>query len=71
MAIGVALYYFVLRAEPCRTVIEYVLIASVWAAVLLTFYSGLDLYLRRREYAEHIRRPFWLVAGICTGAGRA
>ena len=45
VAIGVALYFLSYAADSVPDVIEYSLIASVWAAVLLTLYSGL-VYIR-------------------------
>ncbi len=51
VAIGVALYFLSYAADSVPDVIEYSLIASVWAAVLLTLYSGFCLHSRGRKYA--------------------
>jgi CDP-diacylglycerol---glycerol-3-phosphate 3-phosphatidyltransferase len=45
VAIGTALFYLSYEVDSVPDVIEYLLIASVWSAVLLTIYSGL-VYIR-------------------------
>jgi CDP-diacylglycerol--glycerol-3-phosphate 3-phosphatidyltransferase len=45
IAIGVALFYLSYHDQPVPEAIEFLLLASVWAAVLLTIYSGL-IYIR-------------------------
>jgi CDP-diacylglycerol--glycerol-3-phosphate 3-phosphatidyltransferase len=45
IAIGVALFYLSYHDQPVPEAIEFLLLASAWAAVLLTIYSGL-IYIR-------------------------